>query len=306
VSAVILDPNRPSAPAPTRAPAIVGALVGVMSSVGAVGKNSKNKDQGYAYRGIDDVMPAVHSALVANDVVALPRVLQRLTEQRPRQYGGVMYVTHVEVMFRFVSAADGSVEEVIVWGEGADVADKSTSKAQTMALKYALLHALMIPTEDIVDGDAETPDPQAGPRPNAPARARIDGDWVLEAERRTASARSTDDLGAVWNAIGEALSAGRIDRPTADRIANGVTARRAELAAEQAAAEARAQDDAAEAPHEPAEPVERPAAQTRAAQDAAAETPPPAPPEEAPHEAEARRVRAARIARQYSQEGTPQ
>lgn len=303
MSAIILDSNHPSAPAPTRAPAIVGALVGVMSSVGAVGKNSRNKDQNYAYRGIDDVMPAVHAALVANNVVALPRVLQRLTEQRPRQYGGVMYVTHVEVMFRLVSAVDGSVEEVIVWGEGADVADKSTSKAQTMALKYALLHALMIPTEDIVDGDAETPDPQAGPRPSEPNRPRIDGEWVAQAEHYTASARSEEELMTVWRAIGEALSAGRIDRPTADRIADGVTARRAEVAAASASAASRAQDDAAEAPDAPPQVRER-ADIARAAQDAAAETPPPPPVEES-HAVEARRRRAARIAAQYAQEGTP-
>ena len=42
---------------------IFGAIIGVMKDVGAVGKDQENTTQRYKYRGIDDVMNALHPAL---------------------------------------------------------------------------------------------------------------------------------------------------------------------------------------------------------------------------------------------------
>lgn len=47
---------------------IFGAIIGVMEDVGAVGKDQKNTKQNYKYRGIDDVMNALHPALVKNKI----------------------------------------------------------------------------------------------------------------------------------------------------------------------------------------------------------------------------------------------
>ena len=43
---------------------IYNAICGVMADIAAVGKNKKNKQQGFMYRGIDDVMNALAPALV--------------------------------------------------------------------------------------------------------------------------------------------------------------------------------------------------------------------------------------------------
>ncbi|MFB8763817.1 ERF family protein [Nocardiopsis alba] len=288
-SAVLLNP-APAAPVP----AIYGALVDVMSSVGAVGKGSINKQQGYRYRGIDDVMTHVHAAMVKHRVVVRPTVLQRVTDQRPRKEGGVMYVTHLEIRYRWISAVDGSHDDIVVWGEGADTADKSTSKAQSMALKYGLLHSLMIPTEDIIDGDADHPDPGAPSPRQAPA---VDAEWVIEARRRIGSATGTDDLSAVWDAIGEALSAHRIDRPTADALANEVRARSAKLAEQ---ADDEPAQTAPEAPHGDGDQADKPTTDQAPAPPAPA-APPPGP--ERDDKVAELRARAERIAAQHTKNG---
>src|SRR5690606_11320769 len=42
--------------------------------------------------------------------------------------------------------------------EGLDSGDKATNKALSAALKYALIQTFSIPTEDMAEGDAESPE----------------------------------------------------------------------------------------------------------------------------------------------------
>ena len=42
---------------------IYAAISNVMAAINAVGKNQKNKNQGFMYRGVDDVMNALYPAL---------------------------------------------------------------------------------------------------------------------------------------------------------------------------------------------------------------------------------------------------
>ena len=131
------------------------ALKHVMDDVGAVGKEQRNQQQGYAFRGIDDLMNAVHPALAKYGVTITPTTRKRIVERNGTRNGGVMTNVSLLVDYTF-RAEDGSSIVARVWGEGADVADKATSKALSMALKYALLQTLMIPTRDMQDADRDT------------------------------------------------------------------------------------------------------------------------------------------------------
>lgn len=154
-------------------PRIEQALSRVMDDVGAVGKEQRNQQQNYAFRGIDDLMNAVHPALARHGVTITPRVRKREVTQAGTRNGGVMTTTCLLVDYTFRGPLGDKIV-ARVWGEGSDVADKSTSKALSMALKYALLQTLMIPTKDMADGDRETPEREtARPVPEAvrlPAR----------------------------------------------------------------------------------------------------------------------------------------
>lgn len=56
---------------------IYEAISKCMEDIGAVGKNDKNKTQGFMYRGIDAVMNAINPALVKNHVFVVPEVLEQ-------------------------------------------------------------------------------------------------------------------------------------------------------------------------------------------------------------------------------------
>lgn len=139
---------------------IYQAMAAILAEIPSIGKDNRNKDQGFQYRGIDDVYNALHPLLARHKVFMAPTVLSRTSEDRTTAKGGVMQCVTLSVEYRFFHA-DGSFVSCTVMGEGRDISDKATNKAMASAHKYALLQTFCIPTEDIGqdDPDAETPEP---------------------------------------------------------------------------------------------------------------------------------------------------
>jgi hypothetical protein len=141
------------APATTGKPGLIyAAMAAVMKDIAPVGKTNENREQRYRFRSIEDVMNAVKVGLTKHGVFYLPTVTQRVPEQRTTAGGKPMNTVHLEMRYDFY-AADGSSVSAVVWGEGADLADKATNKAMSAALKYALVQAFSIAAEDIEDSD---------------------------------------------------------------------------------------------------------------------------------------------------------
>ena len=49
----------------------------VMAEIGAVGKNSRNEQQRFMYRGIDAVMNAINPALIKHRLFVVPEILEQ-------------------------------------------------------------------------------------------------------------------------------------------------------------------------------------------------------------------------------------
>lgn len=131
-----------------------------------ISKDKRNQQQGYSFRGIDDVYSALSPELAKAGLCVLPRMIERTQEERQTAKGGALFYTTVKAEFDFVSVRDGSRHTVSTYGEAMDSADKSTNKAMSAAYKYACFQAFCIPTEGMDDADAHTPEPT----PKAPAK----------------------------------------------------------------------------------------------------------------------------------------
>lgn len=121
-----------------------------------IGKNRKNQQQGYSFRGIDDVYNALAPMLAANGLCILPRMLSRSVEERINKNGTALFYVTVEAEFDLVAAEDGSKHTIRTYGEAMDSGDKATNKAMSAAYKYACMQAFAIPTEGDNDADAST------------------------------------------------------------------------------------------------------------------------------------------------------
>lgn len=133
----------------------MAAVMADLSKVG-IGKDQQNKQQGFKYRGVDDVMNTLAPSLSKHGLLIVPRVLDRLVTERESRSGGTLFHTVLRVEFDFIAAEDGSKHVVgPVIGEAMDSGDKAANKAMSIAYKYACFQAFCIPTEGM-DPDAET------------------------------------------------------------------------------------------------------------------------------------------------------
>jgi hypothetical protein len=121
-----------------------------------ISKARKNVQQGYAFRGIDDVYNALAPFLASEGLCILPNVLERDVVERQTKNGGALFYVTVKVEFSFVCAEDGSSHKVTTYGEAMDSGDKATNKAMSAAYKYAAMQAFCIPTEGDNDADSTT------------------------------------------------------------------------------------------------------------------------------------------------------
>lgn len=126
----------------------------VMAEIGAIGKNDRNDQQKFMYRGIDAVMNALNPALIKCKMFVVPEVLEQTREERQTRSGSNLIYSVCKIKYTFY-AEDGSSVSAVVVGEGMDSGDKSTNKAMSVAFKYACFQVFCIPTEEMVDPDAE-------------------------------------------------------------------------------------------------------------------------------------------------------
>lgn len=126
-----------------------------LASIG-ISKSRKNQQQGYAFRGIDEVYGAIAPLLAKHKVCIFPRCLSRNCVERTNSKGNPLFYVDVDVEYDLVSAEDGSKQTVKTYGEAMDSADKATNKAMSAAYKYMCLQTFCIPTEGDNDADATT------------------------------------------------------------------------------------------------------------------------------------------------------
>lgn len=133
---------------------IYQAIIGVMSDIGVIGKEKRNTQQGFKYRGVDDVMNALQPVMVQHGLFVVPEIIDQKREERQTKNKGNLIYSVCTVRYTFY-AKDGSSVQCVVVGEGMDSGDKATNKAMSIAFKYACFQVFCIPTEEMKDPDAE-------------------------------------------------------------------------------------------------------------------------------------------------------
>lgn len=169
----------------------IAAIQGELAKTG-ISKDGKNTQQGYQFRGIDQVYAALSPLLAKHGLCVLPRMVGREVIERTNSKGNALFYVTVEGEFDFVAVEDGSAHTVRTFGEAMDSGDKATNKAMSAAYKYAAFMAFAIPTEGDNDADATTHEVQAQPTRQAPPPLK--GPIKTRSELRTACANFTRDL----------------------------------------------------------------------------------------------------------------
>lgn len=179
VSAEVLSrPVHLTMPTPT--PKVYGAMVQVMREVREVGKNGTGPREAgsYGYRKLDDAVDAVGAALRTVGLLLVPvEVVAHEIHQTvvPTKDGSRTWTTATVTMrWRYIHPEDGSTQDVVMAGEGRDMGDKATGKANSNAWKNALVQSLNIPVQGMPEVEDEHPVIGAGQGRTAPQGAEHD------------------------------------------------------------------------------------------------------------------------------------
>ena len=135
----------------------------VMSDIGVIGKERRNKAQSYDFRGVEDALNFVQPVLIKHGISLSTEVSDFKTDAiQENKAGGqgtrTIYRTTLLMDLKFF-APDGSSRSFRSAGEGLDYGgDKSTNKAMAAAFKYALFLGLCIPVASAQIDDSDRND----------------------------------------------------------------------------------------------------------------------------------------------------
>lgn len=152
-------------------PKIYSAMAKVQEELEAIGKNQKG--YGYNFRGIDDVLNALHPLFKKHKIVTARRDVESQREVRlvvkekkkivkGEQVIDIDKKEFVEVLmqakYAFISLEDGSEIVTEGFGEGQDTSggDKASSMATSNAYKYVIFEFFNIATQEQKDSDQVT------------------------------------------------------------------------------------------------------------------------------------------------------
>lgn len=202
------------APAPTRAsnaPHVLAAIHAVSNDLAQIGisKDRRNKEQGFDFRGIDQVMNVLAPLLVKHNLLVIPRFFDRIVTERTTASGKTAFNVVLRGEFHFVSVLDGTEVVANTVGEGQDMGDKATNKAMAIAYKYAMFQTFCVPLEASADPDASTPEESASSRD--PTKGTLQ-DLVDEFDLRSLEAANLKELADLFGAAQTTIKTAAIQR----------------------------------------------------------------------------------------------
>ena len=166
----------------------------IITAVGSVSKDRTSIGKfSFKYRGIDDVMNALHQAFGESGVFISQDVLSH--EMSVIEGRGMHHIAKVQFGFW---TTDGSHVTSTVFGECIENGDKGIGKCMSYALKTCLLQTFLIPTED------ESKDPDSTNQPilksvsKAPKNAPQTQQGPTLAELKADAIMYFESFGPLW------------------------------------------------------------------------------------------------------------
>ncbi len=130
------------------------SILNVSAAIGAIGKDkqatikTQNAQFTYQFRGIDDVLDALHPALLECGVTITPQVVDVMTLTD----GMLLTINYL------IANVHGDTVVATFVGEGRDRGDKAAQKAQSNAYKYMAFQTFCIPVA-VADSDSDQYEP---------------------------------------------------------------------------------------------------------------------------------------------------
>lgn len=137
----------------THTPSVSIAIARVAADIGAIAKAQKVQagPARFNFRGIDDVLNAIHDPLVAHGVSIIPTGFDVLDQSVGETKSGTAQQHLLGIVhYRIVGPLGDWIEAAVV-AEAQDTSDKAASKMMSMAYKYLAFQTFSIPVEGAME-----------------------------------------------------------------------------------------------------------------------------------------------------------
>lgn len=158
-------------------PLIFAKMADILQDIDAIAKNHTNAQQGFKFRGIDDVYNAVNPLFKKHRIFMTSKIIERSREERPSKSGGINIWTLLLIEWSYF-AEDGTFVTSIAQGEAMDSGDKGSNKAMSVSQKYSIIQTFAIP---LLDGN---PDPDKGKEGSAEEVEKLKRECDLHTESK--------------------------------------------------------------------------------------------------------------------------
>lgn len=225
-AAAALEAATPGAD-PTNPPALGVALMMVAREIGPVAKDRRvtTGPAKFNFRGIDDVLQAIHESMARWGVSFIPAGFDLLDNTvGTTKSGGAQQHLLGTVHFTIMGPAGDTMAAAVV-AEAQDTSDKSASKAMSMAYKYLAFQVLSIPVEGALeesDSSSEERAVRAGQTPPPPGDAWQKYDEAVASigmTREVATAKWRSENGDITQEEMEALPLERVFKHMRETVA---------------------------------------------------------------------------------------
>lgn len=137
---------------------VLAKIAKIAKDLEKVAKDLSVGGKGASYKAVSEgaILKAVKPLEDAHGVYSYPSSREIVQSELIRSMGDngrerITFFERIKTVYRFVDLEDGDYIEVVSYGDGMDVGDKSVGKAMTYADKYALMKAYKIETGDDPD-----------------------------------------------------------------------------------------------------------------------------------------------------------
>lgn len=135
---------------------VATAIARAAALIGGVAKQAKNRELGYAFRGIADIAPKVQRACAEVGLSITPESVELVQLDRGTTHKGSAVWTAV-IRVTWSLRTEVSALTATTYGMAADTSDKALSKAHTAAWKTLLIEVFAI-GDPADDADGESPE----------------------------------------------------------------------------------------------------------------------------------------------------
>lgn len=186
----------------------------IANEIGAIAKDGKNAQQGYAYIEYAQVAAKARELQAKHGVAIIPTVDSYTAMEVKNKYGGIGYHYLIKMIFTVINAEDPEDKIVSNWiGEATDYGDKGINKAITSGVKYFIMRLYNISEKGEQEADAVTPEPNVWPKQKkqnmesvSAQKPKINWDKVNEIRDKVASITTVDELESYWRNVRDSLS----------------------------------------------------------------------------------------------------